>query len=156
MRCMSDFDPKRTFAWALNERHSNRYDARLQALGATMKRREFVGLASGVAIIWAFAASAQQPAKVPHIGVLWHAAGAEQEGTNYKAIVKGFADISYIDGGNCGRKANVSGRVQTQPLFDFGMWLLRVEGHRDREAAVLFLNREWFATYYRGTVGRVE
>ena len=36
--------------------------------------------------------------KIPHIGVLWHAANAEQEGTNYKAIVKGFADIGYIDG----------------------------------------------------------
>ena len=40
----------------------------------------------------------QQPAKVPRIGVLWHAANAEQEGTNYKAVVKGFADIGYIDG----------------------------------------------------------
>src|SRR5689334_24507106 len=63
-----------------------------------MRRREFIRLASGIAATLPFAASAQQPSKVPRIGVLWHAGSAEQEGTNYKAIVKGFADIGYIDG----------------------------------------------------------
>jgi putative ABC transport system substrate-binding protein len=63
-----------------------------------VRRREFITLASGVAATWAFAASAQQPAKLPRIGVLWHAGSAEQEGTNYKALVKGFTDIGYIDG----------------------------------------------------------
>jgi putative ABC transport system substrate-binding protein len=62
-----------------------------------MRRRDFITLLGGTAI-WPLAANAQQPAKIPHIGVLWHAANAEQEGTNYKAIVKGFADIGYIDG----------------------------------------------------------
>ena len=38
------------------------------------------------------------PQEVPHIGVLWHAGSAEQEGTNYKALVKGFTNIGYIDG----------------------------------------------------------
>ena len=47
---------------------------------------------------WPLTARAQQPARVPRIGVLWHAGSAEQEGTNYKAVVKGFADIGYIDG----------------------------------------------------------
>jgi putative ABC transport system substrate-binding protein len=64
-----------------------------------MKRREFIGLASGIAATKAFAANAQQPAKpLPRIGVLWHAGSAEQEGTNYKELVKGFADMGYIDG----------------------------------------------------------
>ena len=62
-----------------------------------MRRRDFITLLGGTAT-WPLAANAQQPAKIPHIGVLWHAANAEQEGTNYKAIVKGFADIGYIDG----------------------------------------------------------
>ena len=62
-----------------------------------MRRREFITLAGGAAASWSFAASAQQSAKVPRVGVLWHAGNAEQEGTNYKAVVKGFADIGYID-----------------------------------------------------------
>ena len=62
-----------------------------------MRRRDFIALLGGTAT-WPLAARAQQPAKVPRIGVLWHAANAEQEGTNYKAVVKGFADIGYIDG----------------------------------------------------------
>jgi len=63
-----------------------------------MRRREFITLSGGAAATWAFAASAQQPSKLPHIGVLWHAGSAEQEGTNYKALLKGFADIGYIEG----------------------------------------------------------
>jgi putative ABC transport system substrate-binding protein len=63
-----------------------------------MKRRDFIGIAGGVAATWAFAANAQQPAKLPRIGVLWHAGSAEQEGTNYRELVKGFADMGYIDG----------------------------------------------------------
>ncbi len=62
-----------------------------------MRRRDFITLLGATAAC-PLAARAQQPAKVPRIGVLWHAANAEQEGTNYKAIVKGFADIGYIDG----------------------------------------------------------
>ena len=62
-----------------------------------MRRREFIALI-GAAAAWPLTARAQQPARVPRIGVLWHAGSAEQEGTNYKAVVKGFADIGYIDG----------------------------------------------------------
>jgi len=63
-----------------------------------MRRREFIkGFAVSAALL-PRAARAQQPARLPRIGVLWHAGSAEQEGTNYKAIVKGFADIGYVDG----------------------------------------------------------
>jgi putative tryptophan/tyrosine transport system substrate-binding protein len=62
-----------------------------------MRRREFITFC-GVAAAWPLAARAQQPTKLPRIGVLWHAGNAEQEGTNYRALVKGFADIGYIDG----------------------------------------------------------
>jgi putative tryptophan/tyrosine transport system substrate-binding protein len=63
-----------------------------------MRRRAFVTLVGGAAMIWPFAAHAQQSAKVPRIGVLWHAGSAEDEGTNFRALVKGFADLGYIDG----------------------------------------------------------
>jgi putative ABC transport system substrate-binding protein len=63
-----------------------------------MRRRDFIALAGGAAANWTFAASAQQSAKLPRVGVLWHAGNAEQEGTNYTALVKGFADIGYVDG----------------------------------------------------------
>jgi putative ABC transport system substrate-binding protein len=62
-----------------------------------MRRREFITFC-GVAAAWPLAARAQQPTKLPRIGVLWHAGNAEQEGTNYRALVKGFADSGYIDG----------------------------------------------------------
>jgi putative tryptophan/tyrosine transport system substrate-binding protein len=62
-----------------------------------MRRREFIA-GIGSAVAWPVVARAQQPAKIPRIGVLWHAGSAEQEGTNYKALVKGFIDKGFIDG----------------------------------------------------------
>jgi putative ABC transport system substrate-binding protein len=63
-----------------------------------MTRREFIGLAGGIAATWAFAASAQQSSKLPRIGVLWHAGSAEEEGPYFKALMQGFSDLGYADG----------------------------------------------------------
>ena len=63
-----------------------------------MRRREFIKGLAGSTVLLPLAARGQQPTKLPRIGVLWHAKNAEQEGTNYKALVKGFANIGYIDG----------------------------------------------------------
>jgi putative ABC transport system substrate-binding protein len=65
-----------------------------------MKRRDFISLFSRAAIIWPLAASAQQPGKIPTIGVLWHAGTAEQEGPNFTAIIEGFKALGYVDGQN--------------------------------------------------------
>jgi ABC-type uncharacterized transport system substrate-binding protein len=64
-----------------------------------MRRREFVTLLGGAAT-WPLAARAQQPRRVSTIGVLWHAGSAEEEGSNFKALVKGFRDLGYIEGRN--------------------------------------------------------
>jgi putative tryptophan/tyrosine transport system substrate-binding protein len=61
-------------------------------------RREFIALLGTVAVTWPSTTSAQQAARVPRIGVLWHAASAEQEGSNFKALVKGFATLGYVEG----------------------------------------------------------
>jgi putative tryptophan/tyrosine transport system substrate-binding protein len=62
-----------------------------------MKRRAFITLLGGAAA-WPLAARAQQGRKVPRIGVLWHAGSADEEGSNFKALVKGFSDLGYVEG----------------------------------------------------------
>src|SRR5256886_12581718 len=63
-----------------------------------MKRREFVTLLGAAAAAWPLPARAQPARKIPRIGVLWHAGSAEEEGSNFKALVKGFTDLGYIEG----------------------------------------------------------
>src|SRR5215217_2502352 len=65
-----------------------------------MRRRDFIALISGIAASWPFAARAQQANKVPRIGVLWHAANAEQEDVYLTVVTKAFADLGYVDGKN--------------------------------------------------------
>src|SRR5262249_2616929 len=66
--------------------------------GAVMRPRGFIPLAGGAAANRTFVAPPPPSPQLPPVGVLWHAGSAEQEGTNYKALIKGFADIGYIDG----------------------------------------------------------
>src|SRR5271166_6676651 len=65
-----------------------------------MKRRDFVTLVGGAALGWPLAARAQQAEKVARVGVLWRAANAEQEGSAFKSLVKGFSDLGYVEGQN--------------------------------------------------------
>jgi putative tryptophan/tyrosine transport system substrate-binding protein len=62
-----------------------------------VKRREFITLLGGAAAAWPLAARAQQAARIPRVGVLWHAGSAEEEGSNFRALVKGFADLGYVE-----------------------------------------------------------
>jgi putative ABC transport system substrate-binding protein len=62
-----------------------------------MRRREFISLI-GSAAAWPLAARAQHANRRPRVGVLWHAANAEEEGPYFKSLVEGFAALGYVDG----------------------------------------------------------
>jgi putative tryptophan/tyrosine transport system substrate-binding protein len=65
-----------------------------------MKRREFITLLGGATAAWPLAAGAQEKRRIPRVGVLWHAANAEEEGPLFTALVEGFRALGYIDGQN--------------------------------------------------------
>jgi putative ABC transport system substrate-binding protein len=70
-----------------------------QADISMMTRREFVTLVGGVAA-WPLLAHAQQPKKIPRIGVLWHAATAKAEEEYLGALTKAFHELGYFEGKN--------------------------------------------------------
>jgi putative tryptophan/tyrosine transport system substrate-binding protein len=65
-----------------------------------MRRRDFIALA-GATAAWPERARAQaRAAKVPVVGVLWHAANAEQEDIYLSIVRQAFHDLGYIEGKN--------------------------------------------------------
>ncbi|WP_314951479.1 ABC transporter substrate-binding protein [Bradyrhizobium cosmicum] len=64
-----------------------------------MRRREFISLVGGAAV-WPVATQAQQPKKIPKIGILWHAGTAEEEDAlGFRpAMFAGFAELGYVSG----------------------------------------------------------
>jgi ABC-type uncharacterized transport system substrate-binding protein len=65
-----------------------------------MNRRVFITLVGGTALAWPLAARAQEIEKISKVGVLWRAGSAEQEGSSFKSLVKGFTDLGYVEGRN--------------------------------------------------------
>lgn len=61
-----------------------------------MKRRHFIAMLAGAAMAAPLAARAQR--QMPRIGMLWHAGSAEEEGPYFIALMRGFADLGYIEG----------------------------------------------------------
>src|SRR5690242_20127403 len=69
--------------------------------GKPMRRRQFITLIGGAAAAWPLAARAQQSSnKIPVVGVLWHAASAEEEEVYLSVLVKAFSDLGYVQGKN--------------------------------------------------------
>lgn len=64
-----------------------------------MKRREFIKYAGAAAVIWPLAARAQQPGKLPTVGIL-DSIAADDAGERMVAFRKGLDDAGYADGRN--------------------------------------------------------
>jgi putative ABC transport system substrate-binding protein len=65
-----------------------------------MRRREFITLFGSTAAMWPCLARAQRRARIPKVGVLWHAANIEEETPYYQSLVEGFRNLGYVDGQN--------------------------------------------------------
>jgi len=63
-----------------------------------MNRRDFIPVLAGIVIALPRVAAAQPTSRIPKIGVLWHAANAEEEGPYFTAVLQGFKDLGYIEG----------------------------------------------------------
>jgi putative tryptophan/tyrosine transport system substrate-binding protein len=61
-----------------------------------MRRREFINLLGGAAAAWPLTARAQQPAKVPRVGILSPA--ASETAATLTAFREGIRDLGYIEG----------------------------------------------------------
>src|SRR5476649_2018645 len=61
-----------------------------------MKRRQFNAAIAGAALAWPLVVRAQQPAKLPRVGILSPA--ASDQTAIFQALRKGFADLGYVDG----------------------------------------------------------
>jgi putative tryptophan/tyrosine transport system substrate-binding protein len=58
-----------------------------------MKRRQFITLLGGAAAGWPLAAGAQQPAKIPRVGII-------DEAPMWNAFRQGLRDLGYMEGQN--------------------------------------------------------
>ena len=65
-----------------------------------MRRRDLITLVGGAAVIWPLSARAQKTARIPRIGVLWHAGSAEEEGRYFTGFIEGLRDLGYTAGLN--------------------------------------------------------
>ena len=64
-----------------------------------MRRRVVIALLRG-AVVWPFAARAQQQTRISRIGVLWHGGNEQEEAMNLSALRKGLNELGYVDGKN--------------------------------------------------------
>ena len=96
---MSAFDPKRTLI-ALPATRFYRYDGS-SAIGAAMRRREFITLLSSTTVIWPIATWAQQRGQVARIGVLMSAAANDPEGpARITAFRQALQKLGWTEGQN--------------------------------------------------------
>jgi len=62
-----------------------------------MRRRDVLGIAGAVAA-WPLLARANDPTRIPKVGILWHAANPAEEAPYFTSLVEGFRSLGYGDG----------------------------------------------------------
>src|ERR1051326_2221214 len=65
-----------------------------------MRRRQFITVLGSTFAAGPLVARAQQTARIPRIGVLWHAGSAEEEGRYFTGLIDGLLEHGYTDGLN--------------------------------------------------------
>jgi putative tryptophan/tyrosine transport system substrate-binding protein len=79
-----------------------------------MRRREFITLIGG-AVAWPLAARAQQPTKLPRIGILWPNPSAAS-GHFVDAFREGLRELGYVEGQNISIEfRSAEGRMERLP-----------------------------------------
>jgi putative ABC transport system substrate-binding protein len=63
-----------------------------------MRRRDLIKAIAGSTAAWPLATLAQGQARIPKVGVLWHAGNAEEEHPFYGDLIDGFRKLGYIEG----------------------------------------------------------
>jgi putative tryptophan/tyrosine transport system substrate-binding protein len=63
-----------------------------------MNRREFITILGTAALALPSRGNAQVSAKIPKVGMLWHAGSAEEEGAYFASLTEGFRDLGYVEG----------------------------------------------------------
>jgi putative tryptophan/tyrosine transport system substrate-binding protein len=63
-----------------------------------MNRRKFVTIFGAAVLALPSRGRAQVSAKIPKVGMLWHAGSAEEEGAYFASLTGGFKDLGYIEG----------------------------------------------------------
>ena len=61
-----------------------------------MKRRAFIAALGGAAA-WPVVPRAQGQVRIPKIGVLWHAANAQEETPYFGSLIEGFRNLGYVE-----------------------------------------------------------
>jgi putative ABC transport system substrate-binding protein len=65
-----------------------------------MKRREFIAVIGAATFGYPLAAMPQDRGRIPRVGVLWHAANAEEEQPYFRVLTEGLRKLGYVEGRN--------------------------------------------------------
>ena len=104
-----------------------------------MRRREFIAGLGGAAA-WPVVARAQQPKKIPKIGVLWHAGNEKEIAVGLGAFRTGLNDLGYTEGKNI----ELRNRFADEHYDRFGVFATELVEAKVDVGRVRFLSVSWW------------